>query len=83
MRQPSPGPFAYKAANAPLYFTEPFCDERTDWARSMKKLAREFSKVASETKDHTTVLSNGVTAGEYALWYLNSCHDRRMGGAKK
>jgi hypothetical protein len=69
--------FTYKSSNYPLYFHEPLLTN-SDCDALMFACHKEFLMLLiSDTEYYDKLLSNGVTFGEYGIWWLQRRHDRR------
>jgi hypothetical protein len=70
--------FVYSRRNPPLFFAEPNPSEVQYWNNSMSNVTREYFKKSRKHKmTSRTPLSNGMTAGEYAMWLLLTNHEKR------
>lgn len=78
MDVPSDSPFSYDRENAPLFFTSPSSDDKIAWRLAVQRVTREYYRLSRTHKvDARTPLSNGMTAGEYAMYILCMNHSRR------
>lgn len=79
MSEPDDGMFIYDRRYPPLFFVVPDQDEQVFWAQSMKSITREYFTLSRKWKiHHQTPLSNGITAGEFAMWILTTNHLKRI-----
>ena len=76
--EPTNNMFSYNRAFPPLFFTKPTVSERASWENSMKSITREYFKVSRKFKVSAEVpLTNGSTAGEFAMYLLTHNHSKR------
>ena len=70
--------FSYDRRFPPLFFAAPRESERESWHQSMNNVTREYFRLSRKHGINAqTPLSNGATAGEYAMWVLQNNHEKR------
>lgn len=79
MDQPSSHHFSYDRSHPPLFFTTPNAEEKQIWIKSMKNTTKEFYSLIKNQTDITSqhVMSNGMTVGEFCMWFLTKNHKNR------
>ena len=77
--EPTQDNFYYTYKNAPLYFTEIPEHGQQCWKRSLTAITREYFRV-TRTYDicAQTPLSNGQSAGEFAMFMIRESHNKRL-----
>ncbi len=70
-------PFQYNRLNPPLFFAVTH-----DWKHHINKTTREYLKLYRNSRNQnfedTCVLSSGITAGEFAMWFIYNNHNKRL-----
>lgn len=70
--------FTYNRLYPPLFFSKPTESESQYWISSMSNITREYFRMSHQYNiSSQTPLSNGITAGEYAMWVLIMNHQKR------
>ncbi len=76
--QPTNAPFVYDRRNPPFFFAEPTAIERRWFKATLQNVSKEFFKLtrAPHTTE-STLLFNGMTMGEYAMYIISETHSKR------
>jgi hypothetical protein len=78
MRAPTQSKFVYNRRNAPFFYHTPGEDEVEKWERRKVSVSREFFRKSKQSDyGHARILSNGMSAGEFAMYLIWTHHDRR------
>jgi len=78
IQTPTISKFKYNRQYPPLFFAVPNEEESQCWVNSMEKVSREFfTQMRSRNNTPQTLLSNGMSCGEYSMWVLLTNHIKR------
>lgn len=78
MSEPTETCFVYNRAHPPLFFLQPSIADADHWERTASSITREYYRLARYNPvNPRTPLSNGMTAGEYAMWLILTNHQKR------
>jgi len=83
---PTANRFIYSRLNTPLFFTPPTSDEFDIWSSSRTDLTREFFRNNRKHDGllHPSIpLSNGMTGGEFSMWFVRYNHIKRLNKTKQ
>lgn len=76
--RPTEGKFNYDRSYPPLFLAKPTSEEQETWSKSMDDVAREYFRMSRLYNiSAQTMLSNGITAGEYGMYTLLENHQKR------
>lgn len=77
--EPTNASFTYCRDHPPFFFTAPSQHEKIPFNKSMSTIGREYFRLIRDSAiHHNTVLSNGMTAGEFAMSHIYASHRRRF-----
>ena len=77
--EPTDEPYRYNRQNPPLFYIAPNeHTEKVHWEQSMRVISREYYRLSRTHEIKAEVpLTNGMTAGEFAMYTLTSSHTKR------
>ena len=71
--------FEYDRDNPPMFTFKLSDEEREAGEKSMSNMTREYLRLSRKHNISAQVmLSNGCSAGEYAMWILRTNHKKRL-----
>jgi hypothetical protein len=78
----TPRAYTYDRRYPPLFFNMMSSAQMSTWLRAVPKINREYFRVAMKCCDNAdTVLSNGMTLAEWAMFLCVQKHHHRSSGS--